>query len=82
VEPGRREGHSISASIEKASFSTVNDSARRGSEIGVDANLFDLPDRTSIAVLALRGATTATVTVKFARLAAESAAMPAPKAIS
>ena len=68
------EGHSISASIDKASFGAVNDSARGGSEIGVDANLFDLPDGTSIAVLALRGATTATVTVKIARLAAESAA--------
>ena len=76
------EGHSISASIDKATFDAVNDSAREVSGIGVDANLFDLPDGTSIAVLALRGATTATVTVKFAKLAAESAATPAPNAIS
>eukprot|EP01043_Picozoa_sp_COSAG02_P052164 COSAG02_NODE_5581_length_4215_cov_1.971817_5_plen_188_part_00 len=75
------EGHSISASIDKASFGAVNDSAR-GSGIGVDANLFDLPDGSSIAVLALRGATTATVTVKLARLAAESTASPAPNDIS
>ena len=41
--------------------------------VGIDANLFDLPDGSSVAVLALRGTTAATVTVRLARVAAEPA---------
>ena len=64
--------HAISAYIGNTTTPAAG-SAQGGPGVGVDANLFDLPDGSSVAVLALRGTTTATVILRLARVAAEPA---------